>query len=57
MKDSVSTLATSIGYGSYGNGYLSYCGRRTYTFHGIKTLVGGNTGPTIMTYYSNYYYK
>jgi hypothetical protein len=37
MKDSVSTAATSIGYGNYNNGYLSYCGRRTYTFLGVFT--------------------
>jgi hypothetical protein len=58
MKDSVSTAATSYGYGSHHNGYLSYCGRRTYTFLGVFTEADNTVkGPNIMTYYNNYYYK
>jgi hypothetical protein len=64
MKDSVSTAATRGGvyrgnlYGSHGDGYLSYCGRRTYTFLGVFTEADPTiAGPPIMSYYSNYYYK
>jgi hypothetical protein len=65
MKDSVSTAATrggvyggGDGYGNYWNGYLSYCGRRTYTFLGVFTFADHTVaGPGIMSYYSNYYYK
>jgi len=40
--------------GTYENGYLSYCGTRTYKFLGLKWAKGepkeGQAGPSAMAY-------
>lgn len=54
-NEQVDSVSKAAGInGNYADGFLSYCGRRTYKFIGLKYKAGeakaGTAGPSAMTY-------